>query len=127
MHTHTSHSGRGYKTPGNRDAQWREGSEALAQSKDELLSTFHDLISEGKAFLRSTAGISGAAVEDAREKFATRIADAKERWGDWAQTARVKGRQAALTADDYVHAKPWWAIALAAGVAFMIAALATRR
>jgi ElaB/YqjD/DUF883 family membrane-anchored ribosome-binding protein len=53
--------------------------------------------------------------------------DAKDRWDELSQTVRVKGRRAAVVANDYVRAEPWLAIGLAAGMAFVIATLATRR
>ena len=106
---------------------FREGTAALAQSKDGLVTDFQNLISEGKSFLRSTAGLSGDTIAQAREQFAATLADAKDRWGELSETAREKGRLAAVAADDYVHAKPWLVIGVVAGVAFVIAALTTRR
>lgn len=103
------------------------GDVAVAQSKQELMAALLDLMDEGKAFLKSTAGLSGEAVEGARETFAARLSDARERWGHWSETARVKGRRAFTAADDYVHENPWRSVALIAAAAFTIAALATRR
>src|SRR4051812_42513400 len=124
MHSYERQTGKA-ATSSDAKERLQEGADALAQSKDELLSAFENLVDEGKAFVKSTAGLSGEAVEEAREKLAARLADVKYRWGDWSQTARTKGRQAALAADDYVHAKPWLAVALVAGAAFLIATLTT--
>jgi len=127
MQSAIGESGRGLTPSGSTDKRLAEGDAMLAQSKLELMTAFQDLIEEGKVFVKSTSGVSGEAVEGARERLASRLADAKDRWSDWSQTARVKGREVALAADDYVHEKPWLAVALVAGVAFVIAALTTRR
>jgi len=114
-------------TAANGGSRFRDGSDALAQSKDELMSAFSNLLNEGRAFLKSTSGISGEAVEDARERFAARLADARSRWGGVSDSARTQTRRAALVADDYVRSQPWVAAGIAAGVAFVIAVLASRR
>ena len=108
-------------------ADFSEGAKMLVQSKEEVATELSNLIRECKAFLKSTAGLSSDAVADAREKLALKLADAKDRWSALSQTARAKGRVTVLAADDYVRAKPWLAMALAAGLAFMIASLSTRR
>ena len=104
-----------------------EGAKMLAQSKEEVVTELSNLVRECKAFLKSTAGLSSETVTEAREKLAAKLADAKDRWRMVSQTARAKGRVTALAADDYVRARPWLAMGLAAVLAFMIASLATRR
>jgi len=109
------------------ETDFAEGAKMLAQSKEEVATELSNLVRECKAFLRSTAGLSSETVSEAREKLAAKLADAKDRWRAVSRTARVKGRRTAIAADDYVHARPWLAMGLAAGLAFMIASLATRR
>jgi len=108
-------------------SRFREGAQSLADSKDELLSAFQDLISEGKTFLKSTSGMSGEAVEDARERFSSRLAEARSRWGGVSDNARVKGRRAVLAADEYVRESPWIAVGAAAVLTFVVALFASRR
>ena len=69
MQTHGSYAGRGIN-PAATDAtaQFMEGEAALAESKVELVAAFQDLINEGRLFLNSTAGLSGDAVQGARER-----------------------------------------------------------
>jgi ElaB/YqjD/DUF883 family membrane-anchored ribosome-binding protein len=109
------------------ETDFSEGTKMLAQSKEEVATELTNLVRECKAFLKSTAGLSSETVAEAREKLAAKLADAKDRWRVVSQTARVKGRRTALAADDYVRTRPWLAMGLAAGLAFMIASLATRR
>jgi ElaB/YqjD/DUF883 family membrane-anchored ribosome-binding protein len=127
MQSAIGESSRGITPTGSTEERLAEGDTALAQSKLELMTAFEDLIEEGKLFVKSTSGVSGDAVEGARERLASRLADARDRWSDWSQVARVRGREVALATDDYVHEKPWLAVALVAGAAFVIATLTTRR
>lgn len=127
MHSYSSHTARAADAVGAAAVDFNQGADALAESKDEVVTELRNLVGECKAFLKSTAGLSGEAIAEAREKFAMKLADTKDRWRELSHTARVRGRLAAVAADDYVRAKPWLAIGLAAGVAFVIAALTTRR
>ncbi len=104
-----------------------ESSRALAQSKDELMNDFRNLISEGEALLRSTAALSGEALAQAREQFRGSLVDAKARVGEASRVAMDRGRQAAAATEDYVRANPWPAIGIAVGLGFVIGALLVRR
>lgn len=109
------------------EAQFAQGEAALAQSKVEVMAAFQDLINEGKLFVKSTAGVRADAVQHASQRVGSRLVDAKDQLGDWSQTTSAKGREWALAANGYVHEKPWLAAAMAAGAAFVIAAVTTRR
>ncbi len=122
-----AYSSDAFAATGDTGEALRAGDVALTKSKEELMAALLDLIDEGKAFLKSTAGLSGEAVEGAREKFATRLADVKDRWGGWSKSARVKSREAMIMADDYVHEYPWISVGIVAAIAFAIAAISTRR
>jgi ElaB/YqjD/DUF883 family membrane-anchored ribosome-binding protein len=127
MQGYSTHTARAADAAGAAAADWKQGADALERSKDEVVTELHDLIRECKTFLKSTAGLSTEAVAEARERFAIKLADAKDRWDELSQAARIKGRRVAVAANDYVRAEPWLAIGLAAGMAFVIATLATRR
>ncbi|MEO5702125.1 MAG: DUF883 family protein [Casimicrobiaceae bacterium] len=101
--------------------------DTLESTKDNLMSEFRNLIAEGESLLRATSNLSGEALLTAREKFQGQLATAKARAADYTATARAKGREAALMADDYVHDNPWAAIGVAAGVGFLIGAIMSRR
>ncbi len=103
------------------------GEGARVRSKDELMSDFRNLISEGEALLRSTASLSGDALAQAREQFRGTLAQAKIRVADTSRAAMDKGRQAAAATDGYVRSNPWQALGVAAALGFVIGALLTRR
>jgi len=127
MHTHTYGAGDARDAAASVAGYFQEGSEALGRSKDELMQEFQKLIGEGEALLKSTTSLSGEALARAREGFRVQLADARTRAGELSDAAREKGRQAAVAADDYVHANPWPALGVAAGMGFLLGALITRR
>lgn len=100
---------------------------ALAKSKDDLMRDFRNLIQGGEALLKSTSNLSGEAFAQAREQFRIQLASARTRVAAASRVAAEKGRQAAAVTDDYVHANPWPAIGVAAGVGFIVGALLSRR
>ena len=104
-----------------------DANRALAKSKDELMKDFRNLIRDGEALLRSTSNLSGEAFAQAREQFRLQLANARTRVAAASRIAAEKSRQAAVVTDDYVHANPWPAIGVAAGVGFVLGALFARR
>jgi ElaB/YqjD/DUF883 family membrane-anchored ribosome-binding protein len=104
-----------------------EGAEALARSKDELAAEFRALIREGEELVKSSTNLSTEALAQARAKFRGKLLVAKEHLGEVSQLAGERGRQVAIATDDYVHDSPWTAIGVAAGIAFVLGAMLTRR
>ncbi len=117
MHTRTSRDTAGISVD----------TDALARSKDDLVSEFRNLVNAGDALLRSTTSVSGEALAQAREQFSAKLADAKGWLGDASRTAIDRGRYAAGAADDYVRANPWPAIGIAVAAGVVAGALIARR
>ena len=105
---------------------FQDGAQAIARSKDELMKEFENLLGAGEALLKSTSSLSAGALADARDAFSARLADAQSRYHDLTKTARVKSREAATAADDYVHANPWQVMAIGAIAGLMLGLLLTR-
>jgi len=99
----------------------------LAKTKDDLVNEFRTLISEGEELMRQTQNLSGDALSLARERFRSRLADARSKMYDLSDVARVRGREAVRVADDYVRDSPWVAVGAAAGAGFLIGVLLARR
>jgi ElaB/YqjD/DUF883 family membrane-anchored ribosome-binding protein len=127
MQSSSNHADKAVAAAGDAVNHFREGGDALLRSKDELMLEFQKLIGEGEALLKSTTSLSGEALARARESFRLQLADAKARAGELSDAARERGRLAAVAADDYVHANPWPALGIAAGVGFLLGAFFTRR
>lgn len=99
----------------------------LAKTKDDLVNEFKTLISEGEELMRQTSNLSGDALSLARDRFRARLADARSKMYDLGDVARVRGREAARVADDYVRESPWISVGAAAGVGFLVGVLLARR
>lgn len=127
MRTKTHHAENALDAAASAVAHFEEGSAALGRSRDELMQEFRNLIGEGEALLKSTASLSGEALAHAREQFRGKLAEAKSRIDALSTAAQEGGRRAVVAADDYVRANPWPAVGMAAGLGFVIGALALRR
>ena len=68
-------------------ASFEESGRALAQSKDELMREFRNLIRDGESLLRSTTSVSGDALAQAREQFRTRLEEARKRISEASRVA----------------------------------------
>lgn len=108
-------------------AHFEEGRAALDRSKDELAREFRKLIGEGEALLNASASLSGESLVLAREQFRVGLAEAKSSIDALSTTAQENGRRAAVAADEYVRANPWPVVGMAAGLGFVIGAMAIRR
>ena len=127
MRTSTSNGGKPEASMNTGAPPYRDDSETLGRSKDELIKEFRNLINDGEALLKSTTTLSGEALAQARAQFRARLADARTRVDEVSRTAREKGRQAAVATDRYVHDNPWPAIGAAVGLGLVIGYLAARR
>ena len=123
----TTHAENALTEVGAAVEHFQEGAQALARSKDEVLKELQALINAAEALLKSSANLSGQALAEARTRIAAKLSEAQTRCTELSKVARVKGRKAAVAADDYVRANPWPVIGTAAGVAFVIGACAARR
>lgn len=112
---------------GTAGATLDENAQSLARSKDELMREFRNLIRDGEAFLRATTNLSGEALAQAREQFGVQLEKMRAQIGTASRVAADRGRQAALAADEYVHANPWPAIGAAAAIGLLIGVVLTRR
>lgn len=99
----------------------------LTETKDRLFTEFRSLLSDGEELLKTTAGLSGDALNVARQKFERKWAQAKIKLDEAQAYAVTHGRQIAKATDEYVHESPWTAIGMAAGVGVVIGLLLSRR
>ena len=100
---------------------------AATPPKDKLVGDIKAIISDAEELLALTADQTGEKLGDLRGRIGERIASAKDRLTD-AEAALVdSGKKAARATDDYVHDHPWQSLGVAAGVAFLLGLLASRR
>jgi ElaB/YqjD/DUF883 family membrane-anchored ribosome-binding protein len=95
------------------------GVRELTRTRDEMRAALDALIAHGEAWVAHTAGLSPAAQE--------RLRVARRRIADLGARAGAGARDTAVVADRYVHAQPWIAIGVAAGLGVAIGAMIFRR
>ena len=104
-----------------------EKAQNLVESKDQVVSDFKALLSEGEALFKSAAGSGDQALAAARDQFKQQLATAKTRYLELQDATVQQAKRAATVTDEYVHGNPWTAIAVAGGVGLLVGLLITTR
>lgn len=98
-----------------------------AASVDRLKEDVRQVIADFEALLKATAGEAGERVGEVRHRAERTLHHARLRLQDLEDDTIEKARRAAGDADRYVRDNPWQSIAVAAGVAFLLGVLVSRR
>jgi len=90
----------------------------LRNSSERIATDFQALLDDAEGLLRAVSGASGEAMDSARKQIQNRVDSMRKTLADGQSSALGHARNAASTADRYVHQNPWPVIggALAAGV-----------
>ena len=97
------------------------------QATEKLVTDVKVLVADAQDLAKVTANQAGEKIAALRGKIEQTAADLKPRLNE-AQTAlRERSNAAVTSADNYVHAQPWVAIGVAAGVGLIVGLLAGRR
>lgn len=104
-----------------------EKAQHLMESKDQVVSDFKALLSEGEALFKSAAGTGDHALAAARDKFKDQLAAAKARYAELEVATVQQAKRAATATDEYVHGNPWTSIAVAGGVGLLVGMLVMNR
>lgn len=104
-----------------------EKAHSLIESKDQVVSDFKAMLSEGEALFKSAAGSGDHALAAARDKFKEQLESAKARYCELQDATVQQAKVAAKATDEYVHGNPWTAIAVAGGVGLLLGMLITNR
>ena len=96
-------------------------------SKDKLVNDLKSLMSDAEELLKLTAEQQGGKLDDLRARIGDRVAIARERLADAEAAIVDTGRKAVRVTDDYVHENPWQSVGVAAGIAFLLGLLVSRR
>lgn len=99
----------------------------LVESKDQVVSDFKALLSEGEALFKNAAGGGNEALVAARDKFKEQLATAKARYCELQDATVQQAKRAATVTDEYVHGNPWTSIAVAGSVGLLLGMLITNR
>ncbi len=96
-------------------------------SREQLAGDVRQVLDDVSALLAKAAEATGAQAGELRQRAAVELERARVRLGDLEHTVAERSRAAIHATDDWVHARPWGAVGLAAGVGFLIGLLVARR
>lgn len=94
---------------------------------DKLLRDLRVVVEDAEALLAATAGQTGEKIEQVRARAKESLAAARERMKEAGAEIGARAKAAAKSTDEYVHENPWTAIAIAAGLGFILGSFANRR
>jgi ElaB/YqjD/DUF883 family membrane-anchored ribosome-binding protein len=95
-------------------------------TKEQLLADFNVVVKDAEALLKATANQGGEEVARVRAKAEESLGLVKARMAEEQDKLIVKTREAAKSADAFVHENPWTAIGVAAGVGLVVGLLSVR-
>jgi ElaB/YqjD/DUF883 family membrane-anchored ribosome-binding protein len=96
-------------------------------TRDKIIADLKVLMGDADALVRATAGQAGEKVAAARAKAEEALKGARARLGDLEGQVREHSREAAESADKFVHDQPWKAVGIAAGLGVLVGMLLGRR
>ena len=104
-----------------------ESTTAPLSAQEKLVIDIRAVIADAEEILRATADQTGEMIAALRVRIQERVLDARIRL-DAAEAVLIdKTRAAARATDDYVHANPWQAVGIGAGVGFLLGLVLGRR
>jgi ElaB/YqjD/DUF883 family membrane-anchored ribosome-binding protein len=96
-------------------------------SADKLIEDLHVVVRDAEDLLKATASQAGEKIQQARARAEESVRQAKERLAGLEDEALARARAVANDADQYVRAKPWQAVGVAAAVGLVLGLLIGRR
>ena len=92
-------------------------------SREKLLDDVKVLTKDVQDLLKVTASVVGDKASDARDRVQASLKVAQEKLATAHETAKAKGAEAAVAADEYVRDNPWNAVGIAAGLGLLVGLL----
>lgn len=100
---------------------------STVSEQEQIVSDMKSSIADAEDMLQETADQVGDKFARLRSRIQDRLKDARARLEDAEEALVHKTRAAARATDDYVHASPWTAIGIAAGVGVLVGLALSRR
>ena len=95
--------------------------------KEKLAADLRVVIADAEDLLKATAAQQGEKINAVRARVEGSL-DAARSWVvELEQAAEEKAKEAAKATDAYVHENPWQAVAIAAGIGYILGTLVRRK
>jgi ElaB/YqjD/DUF883 family membrane-anchored ribosome-binding protein len=104
-----------------------DGGELRRAAPGALRREMDAVISDSEELLQRVGHLADADIAKVRDKVAASIERVRQAAGSGLHDLKERGQRAATTADEYVHERPWTAVALAAAVGLTFGVLLRRR
>jgi ElaB/YqjD/DUF883 family membrane-anchored ribosome-binding protein len=89
----------------------------------DILDDLRAVVRDAESLLRATEGQVGEHIAEVRSRIEGKLADAKVKLHEAGAEKAERVKSAARSTDSYVRENPWTAVAIAAGVGFLIGAI----
>ncbi|WP_211467679.1 DUF883 family protein [Collimonas silvisoli] len=90
-------------------------------------SDIRSLVEDAQELFRAAAATTGEKAEDLRNKGLELLDSAVSKAQDVQAAAIEAGKEIAATTDDYVQENPWRAVAISAGIGFLVGLVISRK
>lgn len=94
---------------------------------EKLATDLKILMADVEELVKATASQSGDKIAEVRGRIQQAAAELRPRLAQAEALLKDKAKVAVASADDYVHARPWTAIGVSAGIGLIIGLLISRR
>lgn len=98
-----------------------------ATAEEKFIETVRESLDDAEKLLREAADASGDKAIELREKAMSSLTRTREGLSEAQDAMLERGRQAARATDDYVHDRPWQAMAAAGLAGLVVGMLMSRR
>jgi len=100
---------------------------AAQVTTEDILEDLRAVVRDADALLRATEGQAGDKIADLRARAEESLGSARQRLSDAGARLEERARSAARSTDTYVHENPWTAVAIAAGIGYVLGNIGRRR
>jgi ElaB/YqjD/DUF883 family membrane-anchored ribosome-binding protein len=94
---------------------------------DDFLDHLRAVVRDAEELLEATEGHASERIAEIRARAEETLGSAKERLREAGEGVEARARSAARTTDSYVRENPWMAVAIAAGIGYLLGNLGRRR
>ncbi|AUH50077.1 DUF883 domain-containing protein [Chromobacterium sp. ATCC 53434] len=100
---------------------------ASVKEKEQLLDDVRQVLNSTEELINSAVDDGTQHSKELRKRLTDKLGTAKAKLRDAEHAVVGKAKEAAKVTDQYVHDNPWKSIGIAAGVAFLLGMLVSRR